>query len=144
MPASTTTMPAAKKKPSGLPFGMTRETGTFGCLFFIYLSVIPFLFVWCYHMFPTTVLSIIMVFALCSFIPLVFNTGKRVVAEPVGPLLAASMLACTAFVFLGSMYLYWAHVRPMRALILARDYSGVYPELPAVAFWGRGVCKICW
>jgi len=127
------TMPGGQKK-NNLPFGVTRETGTFCCLFFCYLSVIPFLFVWFYHIFPTTVLSIIVCFALCSFIPIAFNQGKTVVTEPVGPLLSASMLACTALVFLGSMYLYWAHVRPMRALILSRECKGVYPQLPAVGF----------
>merc|ERR1719272_2143641 len=88
------------QKKNNMPFGVTRETGTFCCLFFCYLSVIPFLFVWFYHIFPTTVLSIIVCFALCSFIPIAFNQGKTVVTEPVGPLLSASMLACTALVFL--------------------------------------------
>lgn len=61
--------------------------------------------------------------------------------EPVGPLLSASMLTSTVIVFLGSMYTYWAHVQPMRALMLAREYNDVYPEQPAVAFGDAAFIK---
>lgn len=111
-----------------------QETMGFCCLFFLYLAVIPLLFIFAYHAFPTTILGIVGIIALCSFIPCMFNRGDTVVTEPVGPLLAATMLACTALVFLGSMYTYWAHVQPVRALLLAREYKGVYPSLPSIAF----------
>lgn len=116
------------------PFRLSGSNGGFCCLFFCYLSVIPFLFVFFYHAFPTTILLIVFLLALLSFIPCIFNRGELVFAEPVGPLLASMMLAFTALVFLGSMHLYWAHVQPMRALSFAREYKGVYPQLPAVAF----------
>lgn len=115
-------------------FRVTSETSGFCCLFFCYLSVIPFLFVFLYHAMPTTILLIMSLLALCSFIPCLFHKGQLVIAEPAGPILAATMLACTAVVFFGSMYMYWAHVQPMRALLLAREYRNVYPELPSVAF----------
>jgi len=126
--------PPSKAKYQHSEFSLSGETGSFCALFFCYLSVIPFLFVFLYHAFPTTILSVVALLALCSFIPCIFNRGDQVVTEPVGPLLAASMLACTILVFLGSMHLYWAHVQPMRALMLSREYTGVYPQLPSVAF----------
>lgn len=113
------------------PFRLSGEPLAWCCAFFFYLSVTPFLFVFLYHRFPTTILSVVGLLALCSFIPLYFNKGDKVAREPVGPLLAASMLACTCLVFLGSMYLYWAHVQPMRSLIVQRDYHGVYPQMPS-------------
>lgn len=110
------------------------EIASFFCLFFCYLSVTPFLIIFFYHAAPTTILAILAILALSSLIPFMFNRGDVVVVEPVGPLLSAVMLACTTLVFLGSMYLYWAHVQPMRALTMMRQYKGVYPGLPAVGF----------
>jgi len=112
----------------------SKETKSFGCLFFSYLSLTPLLFVFLYHAFPTTILLVIFLLGMSSFIPCAFHRGKHVIAEPAGPILSATMLACTAVAFLGSMYMYWAHVQPMRALLLAREYRNVYPELPSVAF----------
>lgn len=112
----------------------STDSGQFFCLFFLYLGVIPFLFVFVYHLMPTTVIVFIF-FEMCvDLVPLVFNRGDTVVSEPVGPLLAAAMIACTTIISLSSMHLYWNHVQPMRALMTAREYHGVYPQLAAVAF----------
>jgi hypothetical protein len=121
-----------RKQDTGL--GISFQTVGFFFIYFCYLSVIPFLFVFVYHIFPTMVLSIIVFFAVCSFIPLGFNRGSAVITEPAGPLLSAGMLICVTLVFVSSVHLYWGHVHPFRALYFAREYNGVYPELPAEGF----------
>lgn len=102
------------------------------CLCFVYLSVIPFLFVFFYHAYPSTVLGVVAILFLSSFIPLFAHKGKHVVTELTGPMLTASMFACLTLSLLGSMYTYWNHVQPMRALMDGRIYNGVYPEQPSV------------
>jgi hypothetical protein len=102
--------------------------------FCVYLMVIPCLFVLTYHAYPTTALLIVGIFALTAYLPLILNKGDMVVSKPVGPCLSCTMLACVALMFLSSMYMYWAHVLPLRALHGSREYRGVYPQMPAADF----------
>jgi len=51
-----------------------------------------------------------------------------------GPCLTMSMIFSVTFAFTMSVRYYYVLLQPMRTLMTAREYSGVYPQLPAVAF----------
>lgn len=87
-----------------------------------------------YHAFPTTVLSVVIVWGLISIAPWVYHAGGAISVDPSGPALTVTLLWSVILSFLGSVHCYYAHAQPMRALILEREYHGVYPGQPAVAF----------
>lgn len=126
-------MPAAsgQEKEPRLP---PSENAIACSAFCVYLMVIPFIFVLLYHAYPTTALLIVCIFALTAYLPLILNRGDMVVIEPIGPCLSCTMLACVVLMFLSSMYMYWAHVLPLRVLAGSREYRGVYPQTSAGMF----------
>lgn len=71
---------------------------------------------------------------LITMTPWLLHAGGAVLSDFSGPCLTMSMIFSVTFAFLWSVRCYYVLLQPMRSLITAREYTGVYPQLPAVAF----------
>jgi len=136
--APSTTVPSARA-PSAKPQTEVKDypkENTLGtcCIFFLFLWFTPISMVFCYHAAPTTVISLFIVWNLCALSPWAFHAGGAIGSDISGPLLTLSLFASVSLSFLHGVRCYYHHSQPMRQLALSREYQGVYPELPAMAF----------
>jgi hypothetical protein len=104
------------------------------CSFFWFLCFQPLAFIFFYHAFPTTVVLVAVLWGLIALTPWLFHAGGAAGSDFSGPCLTVMMFFSVTLSFLASVHCYYSHVQPMRSLIVQREYSGVYPSLPAIGF----------
>lgn len=117
--------------PSEYPTG---DTPCVCCAFFIFLLFLPVSIVCLYHAAPTSILSLTGVWVMITLTPWAFHAGGVVVSDISGPMLTVTMFMSVILSFMGGVRCYYEQAQPMRQLMLAREYKGVYPELPGVGF----------
>lgn len=128
--------PGARTKANELDLSDYPKTGTCCtcCSFFIFLLVVPVSIVCLYHAIPTTILVLAGVWIMLALAPWAFHAGGVLASDISGPALTVTLFISMILSFLGGVRCYYEHVQPMRQLALAREYQGVYPELPGTSF----------
>jgi len=127
--------PSAKPQTGATPADYPKEnTCGICCMFFLFLWITPISVVFFYHAAPTTVIALFIVWNLFALSPWVFHAGGVIGSDISGPLLTLSLFASVSLSFLHGVRCYYHHSQPMRQLALSREYQGVYPDLPGMAF----------
>jgi hypothetical protein len=112
-----------------------RHTEKFGGLcanIFLFLWIVPVLFVYVYHTMPTVVLLAILMLLVASLAPMHMENG---------PALSCSLSAGLILSTMVGLHCYYAHVRPLKRLIDGSTYSGVYAQSPALAYSDAAVLR---
>lgn len=127
-------MGKAKPKPFDASVYPKENTFSICCLFFVFLWFVPLSIVFLYHAYPTTILLLIFVWVMITLAPWALHAGGAVATDMSGPMLTVTLFISVILSFLGGVRCYYEHAQPLRHLLTAREYKGVYPELPGIGF----------
>jgi len=102
------------------------------CCLFIFIWIIPLLFVFFYDGAPTVVLVVVLVMFLLALTPAMDTTGTRLAQG-----LTLSVLAMS----LAGVHEFYGALQPMMLLVVGKQYAGVYSQQPAIAFSDAAILK---